>query len=271
MISLYDSSIKDIVPDNFKSSPEVQALSYAVQRMNQKLMNYARRVCIVTAIDELPEDIVDLLAVELRAQYYTSDLSIETKRKLVASTLLWYMIAGTPAAVEELIQIVFGVGNVTEWFDYEDGPGEPGTFDIETSATLTPGMIEDFTSMIMKVKNTRSHLRRISIRREVETSQYVAMGQTFHSKVMIHDTYTKEGLVDNSLGVAITTGTDVQATIEDSFDMIQTLQEDLGTYLATEGHDTKLSIGDSITKNGVVDNAIYSGQDTAIHSNITIK
>ena len=158
MISLYDSKITDIAPSNFKKSAEVMALSYAVQRMNQKMIGYARTICIFTALDELQEDIVDLIAVEMRTQYYASDLDIATKRKLVANTLLWYMIAGTPAAVEDLLQIVFGNGEVEEWFDYG---GEPGMFKAVTDSKATLTSLEKFKTKINGVKNTRSHLENL--------------------------------------------------------------------------------------------------------------
>ena len=41
-------------------------------------------------------------------------MELEVKRGLVRNTLIWYMTSGTPAAVEELVAIVFGEGEVAE-------------------------------------------------------------------------------------------------------------------------------------------------------------
>lgn len=95
----------------------MKALSYALQQSCRLLYKYSRRLYIYSNLDEQPEEIIDLLAMELRTQYYNGALDITTKRKLVKNTLIWHMTAGTPAAVEELVSIAFGEGEVKEWFE----------------------------------------------------------------------------------------------------------------------------------------------------------
>lgn len=155
MISLYDSQITDILPDNIKNSPEVQAISYAIQRQNQKILRFARNINVIRAIDVIQEDIIDLMAAELRTQYYSGELDLDVKRKLVRNTMIWYMKSGTPTAVEELVNTVFGYGKVEEWFDYG---GEPYHFKIEADTLLSKDRIKKFAQTIKNVKNTRSQL-----------------------------------------------------------------------------------------------------------------
>lgn len=88
-------------------------------------------------------------------------MNLETKRNIIKRTLLWHTKAGTPSAVSELVEIVFGEGRTVEWFDYTEGPYTPGTFDIITNARMTEEMANYFLSIIQRVKNTRSHIRRI--------------------------------------------------------------------------------------------------------------
>ena len=45
-------------------------------------------------------------------------MPVETKRELVASTLTFYTHLGTPAALEQLISILFAKGSVAEWYNY---------------------------------------------------------------------------------------------------------------------------------------------------------
>lgn len=75
-----------------------------------------------------------------------------------------------------LIEIVFGEGRTEEWFDYTEGPYTPGTFDIITNARMTEEMANYFLSIIQRVKNTRSHIRRILVEREMEMHETVASG-----------------------------------------------------------------------------------------------
>lgn len=119
------------------------------------------------------------MAAELRTQYYRQDLDIGTKRRLVKGTLSWYMTAGTPEAVEELIQAVFGEGEVKEWFEYD---GKPYYFKVVTSAILTPDISDFFIKMIQRVKNTRSHLDAVEIRRTIKQSLYCNTANFPHYK-----------------------------------------------------------------------------------------
>lgn len=174
MISYYDGQITDILPGNITKKPEVKALSYALQQACRLLYRYSRRLYIYTSLDEQPEEVIDLLASELRTQYYRSTLDLDTKRRLVKNTLIWYMSAGTPEAVEELVAVVFGEGEVKEWYEYSD---DPYYFKIATNAILTPEMNDFFSIMIRRVKNTRSHLRTIDIHRTIEQELFSGVGQ----------------------------------------------------------------------------------------------
>lgn len=174
MISFYDGQLTDILPGNIGGKPEVQALSYALQQATQLLYKYSQRLYLYSAIDEQPDEVLDLMALELRTQYYRESLDIDTKRRLVKNTLIWYMTAGTPAAVEELVAAVFGEGEVKEWFEYG---GNPYKFKILTNAMLTPEMDEFFSTMIRRVKNTRSYLEAIEIHRTVDQPLFAGVGQ----------------------------------------------------------------------------------------------
>ena len=174
MISYYDGQLTDIMPGNISRKPEVKALSYALQQACRLLYRYSQRLYIYENLEGQPEGVIDLLASELRTQYYRSALDIGTKRKLVRNTLVWYMSAGTPKAVEELVEAVFGEGEVKEWFEYDD---EPFYFKIETNAVLTPAILDFFMVMIQRVKNTRSHLRGIDIHRVINQELYTGVGQ----------------------------------------------------------------------------------------------
>ena len=171
MISYYDGQLTDIMPGNITKKPEVKALSYALQQACRLLYRYSQRLYIYSNLDEQPEEVIDLLASELRTQYYRSTLDIDTKRRLVKNTLIWYMSAGTPEAVEELVVNLFGKGEVNEWFQYG---GSPFCFKILTNADMNQESMLQFRNMITRVKNTRSHLESIEFNRESEQRLYGA-------------------------------------------------------------------------------------------------
>lgn len=183
MISLYDSQITDVLPISIKDLPEVQAISYAISNMNKRLINFSKKVALYNAIDILDDCILDILAVELRTQYYDENLDIVIKRKLIKNTLVWYMKAGTPSAVEELVEAVFGTGEVEEWFDFN---GDPYTFRVTTNAKLDPEGIEKFFKMINKVKNTRSHMDGLNKYEALKKKIYVANALSITKQITIN-------------------------------------------------------------------------------------
>lgn len=182
MIKFYESNITDILPENLKYQPEVIALGHALQRANQRFVKLVDQTSVYAAMDTLPESIIDVLAIELRTQYYDETLPLETKRELVKGTMSWYNKAGTVAAVQEMIDKVFDSGYVLEWF--ETG-GEPGTFQISTSTTITPELIAEFNEAVKSVKNVSSHLTDIVTGNRATFIIKTAMGVCTHKVVKI--------------------------------------------------------------------------------------
>lgn len=117
MIDLKDSLMTDILPGHLETA-EVKALAYAVGQQIRQLCSYADKSRTYAALASAPDTVLDALAAELRTPAYDETLPVETKRELVASTLTFYTHLGTPAALEQLINILFAKGRVAEWYNY---------------------------------------------------------------------------------------------------------------------------------------------------------
>lgn len=188
MINLRDGELLDILPCPVKDDPIVAAFSYALKRQIGFIIESADKARVYAAVDQVPEKLLDIMAIQLRSMYYSEDLPIGIKRDIVRNTLLWYQKAGTTAAVEELIAILFGDGEVIEWYDIDSKEGAlPGEFDIMTNAQLAVNSVELFKSIIDKVKNVRSHLRRIIARRKLAATLYIANINIAYSDIAIRD------------------------------------------------------------------------------------
>lgn len=175
MIKLYDSQVTDVLPEVLAKEPETQALAYAIRQAMRRLITYANRTSVYSAIDEIPEDALNLLAVELQAQYYEEDLDIEIKRSIVKKALEWHRKAGTHGCVQDVIETVFGSGRVIPWHMDETGELEPGYFDIEVGGRLTDDETYDkFQQIVEAAKNESSHLRRIVLTGDMETDPKAA-------------------------------------------------------------------------------------------------
>ena len=176
MIKLQEGELLDLLPSSLKNDTGMICLSYALKMAMKRLLAYERSAMTQNFVDSLPEKILDVLAVELRSPYYLDNMEIGVKREIIKNTLIWHTKAGTASAVSEMIGIVFGEGSVVEWPEFDEPPYTPGTFDIVTNAQMTEDITEFFMSVIERVKNERSHVRRVLIKREMAMHEYVAAG-----------------------------------------------------------------------------------------------
>lgn len=199
MIEYKDSEFAQILPGAL-CSPEARAVSYAVNKVIKWLLSCAEGAKVYAAIDKLEDDELDLLALELNAQYYDNSLNVRVKRGIIKNAIKWHCSAGTPAAVQELIETVFEAGSVREWWEYD---GKPYCFRVRAEVPLTESAIESFTRIIQNIKNTRSHLDAVEVFREVHQKLYSGAGAYW--KVInqtIEDTFTDNFLIGQALRVA---------------------------------------------------------------------
>ena len=162
MIELKGSRFTRILPQNLSSQTRTQALAYAVGRQVDKLLAMADRMVIWADLDRVPEQLLDYLAAELRTPAYSADYPVEVKRTLVRESLLFYARMGTPAAVDRLIQSIFGSGQIQEWFEYG---GEPHHFRATIGAggiTIGPESLEELRRVLASVKRLSSWLDSIT-------------------------------------------------------------------------------------------------------------
>ena len=176
MIKISEGELLDLLPSQLKNDTDMICFSYALKCAVDRLMVYEKQTMTDNFIDSLPEKILDVLAVELRSPYYLQSMDIEVKRSIIKNTLIWHTKAGTPSAVSEMITAIFGEGYLVEWFDFTEGDQTPGYFDIVTNARMTEDIVNSFMQIIKRVKNERSHIRRILINRKVEHPEWVGWG-----------------------------------------------------------------------------------------------
>ncbi len=162
MIKLQEAELTSVLPAYIKENTDVQAISYAFQMGMRKFSQYVASSALYGNIDTLPEFLLDLLSIETRCQYYEESLPIEIKREMIRNSLAWYFKSGTVSAVEELIQVVFGKGELEEWFQFG---GVPGTFRVrlQLGDSDIPVDIHDIWKRIRWYKKLSAHLVGIRI------------------------------------------------------------------------------------------------------------
>jgi len=204
--------LADAMPD--WKQPEFKAFSYALHMAIYRIIAYQDHAFIWAWIDGLEEAVLDEMAVELRAPYYDETLPIETKREIVRKALLWHEKAGTRAAVESLISVAYGRGEIEEWSDFG---GDPYTFRFNTpESNQDPDFFRHFSELIRKIKNVRSHLCEIRfIREEKKLEVYVGVGVAQDDQATLSDSGlpNPESVIVHNLHVGIGMAQEAHAVI----------------------------------------------------------
>lgn len=170
MISLHDGQITDLLSNSMNRNPETIAIGYAIREEKRRIMERADSTRTIALIDQMPERILDILAVELRTPAYRDTYPIETKKALVAGTLEFYAHLGTPAAVEEIVRTIFKGGAISEWFEYG---GDPHHFRVDIALlgeAITPETMAELRRMINSIKRLSSWLDDITVTTEIEAT-----------------------------------------------------------------------------------------------------
>lgn len=131
MIKLREATITDGVPRAVAQQPWVKALAQTWLAMAVRALDTTDNSRVYTNINNLSEELLDALAVELRAPQYLEDYDIETKRATVKASMPYYNTTGTKAAVVNVVRELYGESAVQEWFEYD---GEPGCFRVRITA-----------------------------------------------------------------------------------------------------------------------------------------
>ena len=176
MININDVEILDLLPYTFKI-PKYKALSRTMKVLKGVFYNMISAAVIWADIENAAPVVLDAMAAELDAPFYSTDLSDEQKRALIAAAFVYNSQVGTVSSVSGLLSAAFGNGDVTEWFDYG---GDPYYFRINVNnkypGTLTKDGYKTFFQNIEKVKPARAKLEDLHITHNAEGQQYAAAG-----------------------------------------------------------------------------------------------
>ena len=136
-------SLLSIFPRSLKVSPDYWTIAQVVAPELERLFNAAMLAGIYYRVNELPENVLDDLAVELDVFWWKPDATLAEKREGIMQALASHRRLGTTQAVQDAINTFLGGGVVEEWFDYS---GDPFHFQI-TGADVA-GIMENYPAFL---------------------------------------------------------------------------------------------------------------------------
>jgi phage tail P2-like protein len=161
MMDLTNLDLLKLQTKFMQNNQDVQGFSAALNDQFRQLAEEIQGILTYARIDELPEEILDILAWQFNIDWYDAKSSIEVKRQAVKDALVVSRIRGTPAAVQRVVEIYFGDGRVEEWFEYG---GQPYHFRVVTNNPAATNEQAALLAMaVNSVKNLRSRLESVVI------------------------------------------------------------------------------------------------------------
>ncbi len=165
MIKFTDAEITDILPYTFKTNRD-RAISRGIKAITDWYYEVVSKFDFWVNIPNITDNnLLDAMAAELDAPFYTTDMPIDQKCSVIEAAYQYNSHIGTVGAVQTILNAAFGGGEITEWFDYG---GAPYHFRLNLPVELgrkyiNKEIIENFYELLEKAKNKRSKLDEFTI------------------------------------------------------------------------------------------------------------
>jgi phage tail P2-like protein len=168
---LIDAQITDGIPQVIKEEIWVKAISEAMHGETKAFLERVTQTQIFTAIDMLPENILDAIAAEMRLGNYRDSDGVEIKRQNIKERFLFLAHAGTVFATRKIAEIYFGNAQIREWFDYG---GEPHHYKVVVNDKSPPWQtIEKYLEIARDYKRLSQVMEMILIELADETKLFL--------------------------------------------------------------------------------------------------
>lgn len=164
----------ELLPEFLRGDVTAQAYAAALDGLLSYAGAGSARIDL-SALDELPERVLDSLAWQNMITWYDYRASIEVKRALIRNAGAVHALRGTPRAVQQVMSDMLGsTARLTEWYDYG---GEPYHFRAVSGGEIIGAQERArLLAAIDEVKNVRSVMDEIIWAFVGEGTGYIAAG-----------------------------------------------------------------------------------------------
>ena len=161
--------------DGIKEYAELVARELAI------LHNDSNLLAIYSRIDELPSEILDILARDFNVKWYLYDGTLSIKRAQIKSCFYVHRHRGTVSATDTALSDLYPGSKVREWYDYG---GNYGRYRIELTAS--EGGIEIVPENLYRTlnfyKRLSAVLEKVIIKKEDEMAVRIGIVESRISK-----------------------------------------------------------------------------------------
>lgn len=185
MTKISDISLYDLLPPSFQQDQMTAAMAQSLDGQIQELNKEIKRLDFLSRLytGDITDEEADEKAWEYHVDFYDTTLPLSQKIELLQNSRRFHQRKGTPAAIEDLITILFGEGKVEEWFEYD---GQPGYFRVTTNnPEVTLDRAQDFYRAVESVKRLSAHLEEVILSQTESLQLYFGTGMVVNEHIII--------------------------------------------------------------------------------------
>lgn len=180
------------LPQVLQDDESMAALANSVAAVLEKRPDEIRTIAIYPRIDELPGDLLDILAKDFKVDWWDKSYSLETKREILKTSWHTHRILGTKEAVTTALRALYDQFEVKEWWEYG---GEPGFFKVETRSFQLICELDKFVATLSAVKRLSAHIEKVNVLADV----YQVVGVGIAEKLAFVNSYVMKEFDLNEL------------------------------------------------------------------------
>ena len=202
----YDSMMR-VLPSVLKKAPSMLPLAQTAASELKKTSEDSELSGIYYRIEDLPEALLDIMAVDLNVYWYNPNDTLEAKRRTILAAWFVHKHVGTIGGIKRVLDSIRDDASVEEWFQYD---GDPFHFRVNLQGTLTEESVRLVANIVNQVKNVRSVLDAIRIHSRMDSGAFVGTITTVHHEIPV----TNDIDMDNESSISLYMGVAGMGEIE---------------------------------------------------------
>lgn len=181
--------IIDITPESLKQDEQILAMCEALQPQMDEVDQSIPLIEIYSRIDQLPEPILRMLAVEHRVYQDEWELAqtLEDKRALIRNSFLLNKRRGTQWAIERIFETLRLSAQVDVWYEYG---GDPYHFRVSvldlTNRGISQHELAIIDRMIIRYKSLRDVVDGVNLVTSTNGASRFGLAQQFNGVLEVY-------------------------------------------------------------------------------------
>ena len=182
--ALTADALLSTLPEVLAEDDNMRALAESIANVLAGRRAEIDSISIYPRIDDLPDELLDILAYDFKVDWWEPTYSVEEKRETLKRSWYVHKHMGTPAAIKAALSAIYPGTTIEEWYEYN---GQPYHFRLKIPVdqnTLDPAKHAKVMKLVEIYKNLRSVLDSVEYFGASGSTTYYASGAIVSIDVM---------------------------------------------------------------------------------------